>query len=175
MDEAVSVRNLKRFVADYEWELMKDGKSIEREPNEIVKEEKGDFQEKVAIIGGGPAGLTCANDLANKGYGVTVFDANDQLGGMMRTGIPSYRLPRDFLDHELDLIIDGGVEVQSGKTLGKDFQLGDLTEQGFESVFIATGAQLAKKIPLEGGDKQGVIYGIPFLKETNAGGCYRWW
>jgi heterodisulfide reductase subunit A-like polyferredoxin len=164
------VRNLKRFVADYEWDKMKKSESVERAPTEMLRPEPQDYSEKVAVVGGGPAGLTCANDLVQKGYSVTVFDANEQLGGMMRTGIPAYRLPRDFLDHEIDLIVKDRIQVESGKTMGKDFEIKDLEAQGFKSVFIATGAQLAKKIPLEGSDKAGVLYGIPFLKETNSGG-----
>ncbi len=169
IDEAVSVRNLKRFVADYEWSLLKEGKSIERAPSEVVQPQKGDYKEKVAIVGGGPAGLTCASDLVAKGYEVKIFEANDSLGGMMRTGIPAYRLPRDYLDHEINLIAKG-IQVETGKALGKDFTLSSLKDQGYNSTFIATGAQLAKKIPLEGGDAKGVLYGIPFLKEVNAGG-----
>ncbi len=171
IDTPVSVRNLKRFVADYECDLLEKGESVERKDTEIVQPEKQDYSEKVAIVGGGPAGLTCAADLAKLGYPVTLFDANDKLGGMMRNGIPPYRLPRETLDREIQLMLDEGVEVQSGKRLGEDFSLADLKEkQGYKSVFVATGAQLAKKIPLEGSDAEGLVYGIPFLHETNGGG-----
>lgn len=169
IDEAVSVRNLKRFVADYERDLIRDGKSIERAPSEIPVPEKESFDGKVAIVGGGPAGLTCAYDLARRGCRVTVFDSNEKLGGMMRTGIPEYRLPRDFLDHEIELILAEGIDVESGKTLGSDFSLGDLREQGFKATFLATGAQLEKRIPLDGSDATGVWYGIPFLRSVNQG------
>jgi heterodisulfide reductase subunit A-like polyferredoxin len=170
LDAAVSVRNLKRFVADYEWDLIRRGESVERPPSEIVPPEKQSYTEKVAVVGGGPAGLTCAYDLAKLGYPVTVFDANAELGGMMRTGIPAYRLPREVLDHEIRLMLDEGISVQTGKVLGKDFTVVQLKAQGYESVFVATGAQLAKKIPLEGGDAADVLYGVPFLREVNAGG-----
>jgi heterodisulfide reductase subunit A-like polyferredoxin len=170
LDAAVSVRNLKRFVADYERDRIRNGLSIERAPSEMVKPEKTSYTERVAVIGGGPAGLTCANDLARKGYPVTVFDANPKLGGMMRTGIPAYRMPRDFLDFEIDLITSQGIKVESGKALGRDFSLDDLKKRGFGATFIATGAQLPKKIPLEGSDAKGVLYGIPFLGDINAGG-----
>ena len=169
IDEAVSVRTLKRFVADYERDLMAKGESTERAPSEIAPPERTTKSERVAIIGGGPAGLTCAKNLSEQGYPVTVFDANDKLGGMMRTGIPEYRLPRDFLDHEIELIVGEGTTIELGKTLGKDFSLDDLKQQGFKATFVATGAQLARKIPLDGGDNEGVLYGIPFLKEVNAG------
>ena len=123
----------------------------------------------VIVVGGGPAGLTCANDLAKKGYSVTVFEAHDQLGGMMRTGIPTYRLPRDFLDHEIGLILKQGIAVETGRVLGRDFTVEDLKKKGFGAVFLATGAQLPRKIPLEGSQALGVHYGIPFLREVNAG------
>jgi heterodisulfide reductase subunit A-like polyferredoxin len=167
IDEAVSVRNLKRFLADYERDLMDKGESIERPPSELDNIEKPSYTEKIAVIGGGPAGMTCANNLVKSGYSVTVFDANDKLGGMMRTGIPAYRLPRDFLDHEIDVILNQGIEVETGKALGKDFTLDDIKKRGFDATFIATGAQLARKIPLDGSDAAGVLYGIPFLHDIN--------
>ncbi len=170
VDEAVSIRNLKRFVADYEWEKIKAGESVERPPSEEPQPEKGDFAEKIAVIGGGPAGLTCASDLVERGYNVTLYDANKKLGGMMRTGIPTYRLPHDYLDFEIQLLVDKGIFVESGKALGKDFSIPDLREKGYQSIFVATGAQLAKKIPLEGSETNGVLYGIPFLREINEGG-----
>ncbi|MCD6288281.1 MAG: FAD-dependent oxidoreductase, partial [Candidatus Hydrogenedentes bacterium] len=169
IDQPVSIRNLKRFVADYEWDLMRRNESVERPPSEFVPPEKHDYSEKVAVIGGGPAGLTCANDLAQLGYPVTVFDSNDKLGGMMRTGIPEYRLPREVLDHEINLVIGNDIEVRTGTTFGKDVSMEDLETEGFASIFIATGAQLPKRISLEEIDTDGVIYGLPFLREINAG------
>ena len=170
IDEPVAVRNLKRFVADHERDLLRRGQSVERPPTEEVKPERQNYAERVAIIGGGPAGLTCAGDLARLGYPVTVFDANAKLGGMLRTGIPEYRLPKDFLDHEIGLVIGEGVEVRAGQALGRDFTLDDLTAQGFQSVFLATGAQLARRIPLAGSEARGVLYGIDFLREVNETG-----
>ncbi len=169
IDAPVSIRNLKRFVADYEWNLIQKGKSIERPTDEKPVEIRKDYKEKVAVIGGGPAGLTCAYNLVRQGYVVTVFDANEKLGGMMRTGIPPYRLSREFLDFELDLIVKQGIEVKSGVTIGKDIQFDDLKEMGYDAIFVATGAQLARKLPLEGSDAEGVLHSIPFLAETNAG------
>ena len=169
IDEPVSIRNLKRFVADYEWNLMQKGESIERPPDEKPIEIKQDYKEKVAVIGGGPAGLTCAYNLVKRGYAVTVFDANEKLGGMMRTGIPPYRLSREFLDFELDLIVKHGIEVKSGVTIGTDIQFNELKEMGFDAICVATGAQLARKLPLEGSDAEGVLHSIPFLAQTNAG------
>ncbi|MBN2210480.1 MAG: FAD-dependent oxidoreductase, partial [Sedimentisphaerales bacterium] len=170
IDAAVSVRNLKRFVADYEHDKLLKGESIERPPSERVKPEKHDYTEKIAIIGGGPAGLACAYDLALKGYTPTIFEASQELGGMMRSGIPAYRLPRDYLDFEIKLLLNEGIEVRTGKALGRDMQLADLKTQGYKSVFIAMGAALARKIPLEGRESKGVLYGMDFLREVNAGG-----
>ncbi len=169
IDAAVSVRHLKRFVADYERDLMVKGESIERAPSEKPKPEKNSFEEKIAVIGGGPAGMTCANDLVLKGYPVTVFDSSDKLGGMMRWGIPAYRLPRDFLDHEIDIITKQGIDVELNKTMGKDFTVDSLKKDGYKAVFVATGAQLERRIPLEGSETDGVLYGIPFLREVNEG------
>lgn len=169
IDEAVSVRNLKRFVADYERELIRKGLATDRAVSAEIKPEIPARPEQVAVIGGGPAGMTCADDLIKQGYSVTVIDANQKLGGMMRTGIPEYRLPRDFLDHEISIILDQGIKVETNRTLGKDFTLDDLETEGYKAVFIATGAQLARKIPIEGSDAKGVLYGIPFLKEVNEG------
>ena len=169
IDEAVSVRNLKRFAADYEKELLEAGKSVERVQieNQNGKEKKSNG--KVAVIGGGPAGLTCAHDLTKKGYQVTVFEASEKPGGMMRTGIPEYRLPEDYLDYEINLLLQDGIELKTTRAYGRDFTMDDLQEAGFHSVFFAIGAQNAKKISIKGGELEGVEYGIPFLKQVNEG------
>ncbi|MCP4150973.1 MAG: FAD-dependent oxidoreductase, partial [bacterium] len=162
IDEPVSIRNLKRFAADYERELIagqtgeqtsidskeEAGSELrDRFLNERPVFEKQDFPERVAVIGAGPAGLTCAYDLAKLGYKVSVFEKDDKPGGMMFYGIPAYRLPRDFMDHEIGLILQEGIEFKPGRMLGRDFSIPQLKEQGFSSVFVATGAQIAKKIP----------------------------
>ena len=169
IDEAVSVCNLKRFVADHEKELLAKGE-IENTPsigkNDAEAAKRG---EKVAVIGGGPGGLTCAHDLVKKGFQVTVFEAGDKLGGMMRTGIPDYRLPKDYLDYEINLLLNDGIEVKTGQKFGKDFNTTDLKNEGYTSVFLSTGAQKAKQIPLENCDTNGVIYGIPFLRQISEG------
>ncbi len=182
IDEPVSVRNLKRFVADYEREL------IESVPPAALRERlRGERQgeappgppvalravglelpEKIAVIGAGPAGLTCAHDLAKMGYKVTVFEKEAKPGGMMRYGIPAYRLPRDFMDHEIQLLLDEGIQLETGKALGKDFTLDQLKADGFAATFVALGAQLPQKIDFPGSDGPGVLYGIPFLQEVNA-------
>ncbi len=169
IDEPVSVRNLKRFAADYEKELLEAGKSVERTNIEIQNTEQKIRSGKVAVIGGGPAGLTCAHDLTQKGYQVTVFEAAEKPGGMMRTGIPEYRLPEDYLDYEINLLIQDGIELKTGQAYGRDFNMDDLKEAGYQSVFFAIGAQNAKKVSIKGGDLEGVEYGIPFLKQVNEG------
>lgn len=169
IDEAVSICNLKRFVADYEKELLEKGE-IENTPtvgeNDTEAAKRG---EKVAIIGGGPGSLTCAHDLVKKGFQVTVFEANDKLGGMMRTGIPDYRLPKDYMDYEINLLLNDGIEVKTGWVFGKDFNTSNLKNEGYTSVFLSTGAQKAKQIPLENCHTDGVIYGIPFLRQISEG------
>ena len=129
IDSAVDIRNLKRFVADYEWDLIQNGESIEREPSAVAEPEKTSYNETIAIVGSGPSGLTCANDLAIRGYPVTLFESADTLGGMLRKGIPAYRLPREVLDYEIDLILKRGVQAITGQSLGKDFSIEDLKKQ----------------------------------------------
>jgi len=169
IDEPVSVRNLKRFVADHEKDLLEKGEIPDVTPAEEQVPEDVKRAEKVAVIGGGPGGLTCAHDLVKKGFQVTLYEAGDTLGGMMRTGIPDYRLPKDYLDYEINLLLRDGIEVKTGMEYGKDFTSADLKNEGFTSVFISTGAQRAKQIPLDGIESEGVIYGIPFLREISEG------
>jgi heterodisulfide reductase subunit A-like polyferredoxin len=169
IDEAVAVRNLKRFVADYESDLLLKGQPIA--PVAFAADETPPRRdEQVAIIGGGPAGMTCADDLVRQGFRVTIFDAGDKLGGMMRTGIPSYRLPRTMLDREIERLVGDRVEVKANQALGRDFSLDDLTTRGFKAVFVATGAPKSKPLPLPNADAEGVLQGIPFLRQVNAGG-----
>ena len=166
IDTPVSIRNLKRFVADYERDLIKKGASIERPPSEAIVEEKQPYTEKIAVIGGGPSGLTCGMDLAKKGYQVTVFDANEKLGGMMRVGIPDYRLPQEYLDYEIDLILKEGIATQTGKALGKDFDLKKLQQQGYQAVFLAIGAHKDLLLNIAGEDLPGVVSGVKLLREA---------
>jgi len=168
IDDSVSVRNLKRFVADYEKNQLEAGELHDKQDN-LKKEEIPIRDEKVAVVGGGPAGLTCAHDLVKQGYKVTVFEGSDKLGGMMRTGIPDYRLPKDYLDYEIGLMLNDGIEVKYGQILGKNFTIQELKKQGYKSAFISLGAQKAKQIPLETKDGEGVIYGLPFLREISEG------
>lgn len=155
VDESVAVNAMKRFVADYD---SKD-KWIPK-----LKEKK---KKKVAVIGGGPAGLTCAYYLTTEGYSVTIFEKLPKLGGMLRYGIPEYRLPKKILDSEISWILDLGIEAKTNVELGSDFSVKDLLHSGFDSVFISVGAHKASKLGLDGEEKiTGIFRGIDFLREV---------
>ncbi|HUV31384.1 MAG TPA: molybdopterin-dependent oxidoreductase [Acidobacteriota bacterium] len=127
---------------------------------------KPDNGEKVAIIGGGPAGLTAAYYLVIDGYRPTVFEALPELGGMLKYGIPEYRLPKKVLDKEIKWITDLGVEVQLNKTLGKDFSMDDLFKQGYKAVFVGLGAQVGKPMRVENEEVDGILSGVEFLRQA---------
>ncbi|MFQ5498732.1 MAG: molybdopterin-dependent oxidoreductase [Candidatus Zixiibacteriota bacterium] len=127
---------------------------------------KPDNGHRVAVVGGGPAGLTCAYYLVIDGYRPTIFEASPRLGGMLRYGIPEYRLPRDVLDKEIDWITGLGVEIRLNQRLGKDFAIDDLFGQGFESVFVGLGAQSGKAMRVENEDVGGVLSGVEFLRQV---------
>jgi len=161
MEEPLAICQLKRFVADQEIEA---GKPIPIEKAAQAREEK------VAVVGGGPAGLTAAYHLAREGYPVTLFEAQDKLGGMLRYGIPQYRLPREILDREIQAILDHGVDVEYGKLVGQDIPFESLTgEMGYKAVFIGVGAWEGMKLRIEGEDAEGVMPGVQFLRDINAG------
>lgn len=133
---------------------------------ELLKKRQG---KKIAIIGSGPAGLSCAYDLLRLGYEVCVFERERNLGGMLELGIPSYRLPRSILQKELALLLDMGLKVEVGCELGKDKTLSQLRDEGFAAVFIATGTGLSRRLAVEGEDLAGVYFGLDFLKKDNSG------
>jgi formate dehydrogenase major subunit len=155
LDEPVGIDFLKRYVADQDMigEMWKPG----------LKPANGHH---VAIIGGGPAGLTCAYYLVTEGYQPTIFEALPDMGGMLRYGIPEYRLPKEVLDKEIRWITDLGVDVHTNKTLGKDFTIDELFSQGFKSVFIGLGAQVGKPMQVENEEAEGVLSGVEFLKQV---------
>jgi len=161
VDECVSIKWLKRFVADYE---------LEREIKpDLVKTSAR--SEKVAIIGAGPSGLTCAYYLALKGYSVTIFERLGEPGGMAAVGIPDYRLPREILRYEAGLVQQLGVEIRYNTQVGKDITLSQMFEQGFKAIYIAVGAQTNTPMGVEGEDKgyKGFIPGVYYLLEINLG------
>ncbi len=158
VDGAVAINPLKRFVADLDLKA-------EHPYRPEVAPETG---KKIAVIGGGPAGLTAAYYMRQKGHAVTVFEMNEHGGGMLRYGIPSYRLPDDVLDREIAHIADLGVEIQYGKKMGRDFQLAELKAQGFDAAFIAVGAWASTAMRVEGEDSEGVLSGIGYLFDVAA-------
>ncbi len=158
IDEAVSVRDLKRFVADY---VHANPAEYPAAPAAAAK-----LDARVAVVGGGPAGLTTASDLARLGYGVTVFEAQPQLGGMLRYGIPRYRLPDDVLDKEIQYILDLGVEARTSTLVANPK---NLLGSGFKAVFVAPGAWTSRKLGIAGEDAPGVRAGLDFLREVNGG------
>jgi len=159
VDEAIKIRALKRFAADYE---MKH-KELEEEPG-------GNGQkERIAVIGSGPAGLTAAYDLAKQGYRPVIFEGLSKIGGMLRVGIPEYRLPNDILDYEIDIIKKAGVEIRVNTPMGGGLTLENLFEQGFKAVFIAVGTHKSRVLRIEGEDLKGVIHGVEYLRALNNG------
>jgi heterodisulfide reductase subunit A-like polyferredoxin len=160
LDEPVAVNALKRFVTD--WEL-KYGKEEKVESIPKIHEEK------IAIVGSGPAGLAAAYELAKKGYPVTVFESLHEVGGMLRVGIPEYRLPKNLLEIEIKRIRDLGIEIQTGTVIGKDLAIEQLQQKGYKAILIAVGAQESWKLGIEGEDLKGVIHALDFLKDVNLG------
>ncbi|MDH3879427.1 MAG: FAD-dependent oxidoreductase [Desulfobacterales bacterium] len=128
-----------------------------------------DTGHRVAIIGAGPAGLSAAFYLRKKGHQVTVFEAREKPGGMMRYGIPAYRLPVDTLDKEIGAVMSPGIDLRTGQKLGVDYEIEQLRQEGFEAVFVAVGAQLSKRIELEGSDLDDVQWGVEFLASVSEG------
>ena len=157
IDEAIAIRELKRFAADYAFK------------NELPYKMQLTFAKKgkrVAVIGAGPSGLTCAYYLVNIGYDVDVFEAEKIAGGVLAFGIPEYRLPEAILQHEVDLIRQAGVNIYLNKEVGRDVSFAHLRE-GYDAIYVATGTQYPSKVNIEGEDLRGVMHGITFLKDTN--------
>jgi len=155
VDEPVGINHVKRFVADHA---------------AIHPERMSPTGKRVAVVGGGPAGLTCAYYLALKGHSATIFEAMPRLGGMLRYGIPAYRLPRAELDSDIAGILDLGVEVVGNKRLGSDFRVEDLRNDGFEAVFLGLGASVGKRIGVPGEDAGDAETALEFLRDTELHG-----
>ncbi len=160
VDQPLNVRELHRFLSDYELEK---GEFYLPE----IKTEKRD--EKVAIIGSGPAGVTTAYELLKQGYQVTIFEKLDEPGGMMRYGIPEYRLPRDILAGEIKVIEDMGAELQCGVSFGDDITLESLKSDGYSAVFLAIGLHNGRNLGIENEDIEGVLQGVDFLRDAASG------
>jgi len=156
--DPIAIRSLKRFLADYE---MKHDVSVEEKP-------KKEREEKIAVVGSGPGGLTCAYYLALEGYKVTVFESQPVAGGMLALGIPEFRLPRDILNYEIDRIKKLGVEIKTNTTIGKDIPLDKLKEE-YKAAFIAIGAHKGLKMKIPGEEAEGVLDAVEFLRDVNLG------
>jgi dissimilatory sulfite reductase flavoprotein subunit len=158
-DGAVGVNKVERFIGD--WAIAHDLK--------LQKDDDAqDFAEKIAVIGSGPSGLNAAYFLARKGYKVTIFEAFDKLGGMLRYGIPEYRLPRDILDKEIQRILDLGVEVKTNVAVGRDIPFDDVDKE-FDAVYVGIGAHKGRKLGLPSEDEaENVITGVNFLNMVNS-------
>jgi heterodisulfide reductase subunit A-like polyferredoxin len=159
-DEAIAIRLLKRFASDREMEMLETGKLALPEEKVPAPDAK-----KIAIIGGGPAGLTAANDLAHAGFAVTIYEAMPAAGGMLRYGIPEYRLPKKVLDHEIEIIRRKGARFVYNCRVGQDITLQTLRND-YAAIFISAGAQKSRKLRVEGEDIKGVLHGVEFLRES---------
>ena len=157
VDDFVGINAVEQYVGD--WAI---------ENNLKLPEPKADTGKKIAVVGGGPAGLAAAYRLRLGGHGVTVFEAHEELGGMMRYGIPGYRTPRAMIDAEIGRILDMGVEARTSVRIGEDISLGDL-ERDFDAIFWAIGAQTGRPLPVPGADAENCLSGIAFLEAFNKG------
>jgi NADPH-dependent glutamate synthase beta subunit-like oxidoreductase/NAD-dependent dihydropyrimidine dehydrogenase PreA subunit len=159
VDEPVAIDDIKRFIAERE---------LKAEYRRIP-EKKHAYGKKIAVVGGGPSGLSCAYYLALDGYAVTVFERQKVLGGMLTLGIPSFRLEKHIIEAEIDIIRALGAEFKTGTEVGKDISLSELRAQGYEAFYIAVGAQAGRRIGIEGEDADGVLTGVDFLRAVNSG------
>ena len=161
IDEAIAIDEVKKFIA------MQDLKAETRFiPKKVVPTLDGEFKQKIAIVGGGPAGISCAFYLAEKGYKPTIFEKNEKLGGMVVYGIPSFVLEKDIVAAEIDILREMGVEFKTGVEVGKDITLNQRREDGYEAFYIAIGCQGGRKINVPGEDADGVMTGVDFLHIT---------
>ena len=163
VDEAVAIDEVKRFLA--ERDLNAETRYI---PKKTIPSLKGGFDEKIAIIGAGPAGLSCAYYLALTGYKPTIFEKNEEPGGMLRYGIPSYKLEKDLLAAEIDVIRELGVEIRCGVEIGNDITIEELREQGYKGFYVAIGCQRGRKPGITGENAKGTYAAVDFLREAGA-------
>lgn len=163
VDEAVAIDEVKRFIADHD--MHEETRYVPKMVNQIGRP----YTEKIAVIGAGPAGMSCAYYLAQKGYPVTVFDRNPVPGGMLTLGIPSFRLEKDVLNAEIDILKEMGVEFRCGVEVGKDVTIQQLRDEGYKGFYLAIGAQMSAKLRIPGEELEGVLGGVDFLREVNLG------
>ncbi|HGG0417620.1 TPA: FAD-dependent oxidoreductase [Clostridium sporogenes] len=159
VDEPLAIDEIKKFIADQDL----------KEEHRFVPERKDSRPEKIAVIGAGPAGLSCAYFLAVDGYRVTVFEKEQKLGGMLTLGIPSFRLGKEVVNAEIHILKELGVEFKTGVQVGKDTTFPELRELGYKAFYVAIGAQAGRKLGLEGEEAEGVMTGVDFLRKINLG------
>ncbi|MDF2878856.1 MAG: pyridine nucleotide-disulfide oxidoreductase family protein [Clostridia bacterium] len=159
VDEAIAVDDIKKFIAEQDLNTK----------DRFVPEKNAERLEKVAVVGGGPAGLSCAYFLAVQGYKVTVFEKQKVLGGMLTLGIPSFRLEKEVVNAEIDILRELGVAFKAGVEVGKDVTLPELRKDGYKAFYVAIGAQTGKNLGLEGEEAAGVITGVDFLRKVSLG------
>jgi NADPH-dependent glutamate synthase beta subunit-like oxidoreductase len=157
VDDPIAIDDIKKFIAQQD--LNKE--------NRYIPEVKHQYGNKIAVIGAGPSGLSCAFYLALDGYKVTVFEKQKVLGGMLTLGIPSFRLQKDVVNAEIEVLKELGVEFKISVEVGKDISLKELRAEGFEAIYVAIGAQAGRKLGIEGEDAEGVMTGVDFLRKVN--------
>ena len=162
VDQAVAIDEVKRFIAQQDLDA-----ATRFVPEKVIPKVDGEFSEKIAIIGGGPAGLSCAYYLAEKGYRPTVFEKEHRPGGMLMNAIPSFRLEKDVVEAEIDVLRQLGVELRCGVEVGKDVTIPQLREQGYKGFYLAIGLQHGGALTIPGGDAEGVRSGVDFMRDVN--------
>ena len=166
VDQAVAIDEVKRFIAQQDLDA-----ATRFVPEKVTPKVDGEFSEKIAVIGAGPAGMSCAFYLAEKGYRPTVFEKEERPGGMLMNGIPSFRLEKDVVESEIDILRELGVELRCGVEVGKDVTIDQLRAEGYQGFYVAVGLQSGGKLNIPGGEAQGVQAGIDFMRRVNSGLC----
>ncbi len=157
LDDPLAIDDIKKFIAEQDL----------NQNRRFVPKIKNNYGNQIAVIGAGPSGLSCAYYLAIDGYNVTVFEKQNVLGGMLNLGIPSYRLEKDVINAEIEILKELGVEFKTGIEIGNDMTLDDLRNEGYEAFYLAIGAQAGKKLGIEGENAEGVVTGVDFLRQVN--------
>lgn len=159
IDSPVAIDEIKKFIAEQDL----------NDTNRYIPKKKHDYGKKIAVIGAGPAGLSCAFYLAIDGYKVTVFEKQKVAGGMLTLGIPAFRLEKDVVNAEIDVLKELGVSFRLGVEVGKDVTIQKLREEGYEAFYLAVGAQAGRRLGIEGEEGEGIYYGVDFLRQVNLG------
>ena len=162
VDQAVAIDEVKRFIAQQD--LDAETRFV---PEKVIPKVDGEFAEKIAVIGAGPAGMSCAYYLAEKGYRPTVFEKEARPGGMLMNAIPSFRLEKDVVEAEIDVLRQLGVEFRCGVEVGKDVTIAQLRQEGYKGFYVAVGLQSGGRLPVPGGDAENVFSGVDFMRDVN--------